>query len=272
MLSAARGSRGSAPFVMRRNIHRCTTYRYFVVADMVLTAVLVISVLALAFGLWFWWACASPASTFFRPTFARGPHHGKRIVLTFDDGPAEKFTEQILDILRDLEVPATFFVCGKNVERYPEVLRRIVAEGHAIGNHTYSHPFVYFKSRRRMAEEIDRTQAIIENVIGLRPKIFRPPYGARWFGLVPILTERRMQLILWSAAGYDWKKDAMGIADSALRQLKPGSVILLHDGREVRAAAEIDRSQTVRALPKIIRGARERGYSFVPLREFLSAG
>jgi peptidoglycan/xylan/chitin deacetylase (PgdA/CDA1 family) len=233
------------------------------------TPVLMLAALGLAFGLWFWWACATPSSTFFRPVLIRGPRDGKRVALTFDDGPAERFTAQILDILHEQNVPATFFVCGKNVEAHPELLRRIVAEGHEIGNHTYSHPFLYFKSRRRIAEEIDRTQATIEKVVGFRPSLFRPPYGARWFGLVPALLERGMRLVLWSAAGYDWKKDAPGVTDATLRRLKPGAVILLHDGRETRAASEIDRTPTVLALPAIIAGARLQGYSFTPLRDFL---
>ena len=233
------------------------------------TAMLIVAALGLAFGLWFWWACATPSSTFFRPVLIRGPHDRKRVALTFDDGPAERFTAQVLDILREQNVPATFFVCGKNVEAHPELLRRMVAEGHEIGNHTYSHPFLYFKSRRRIAEEIDRTQATIEKVVGFRPSLFRPPYGARWFGLVPALLERGMRLVLWSAAGYDWKKDALGITDATLRKLKPGAVILLHDGRETRVVSEIDRSPTVLALSGIIAGARLQGYSFAPLRDFL---
>jgi len=223
----------------------------------------------LAFGLWFWWACATPSSTFFRPVLVRGPQDGKRISLTFDDGPAGQFTEQVLDILREHHVPATFFVCGKNVEEHPNLLRRIVAEGHAVGNHSYSHPYFFFKSRRRIAEEIDRTQAIIETVVGFRPNIFRPPYGARWFGLVPTLQERGMHLIQWSATGYDWKKDAAGITQTALRELKPGAIILLHDGRETRPAAQIDRSPTTAALPSLIAGARQEGYTFAPLKDFL---
>ncbi len=229
----------------------------------------IIATIGLALGLWFWWACSEPSSTFFRPVLIRGPQEGKRISLTFDDGPAEQYTEQVLEILREQQVPATFFVCGRNVEKHPELLRRIVADGHEVGNHTYSHLFVYFKSQRRIAEEIDRTQAIIEKVAGFRPKIFRPPYGARWFGLMPTLLKRGMHLILWSSTGYDWKKDAKGITEIILRELKPGAVILLHDGRETRPAAEVDRSPTVLALPTIIAGARQQGYTFAPLQDFL---
>jgi len=229
----------------------------------------IIAAAGLAFGFWFWWACATPSSTFFHPVVISNPHAGKRVALTFDDGPAQRFTGQVLDILREHKVPAAFFVCGKNVEDHPDLLRRIVAEGHEVGNHTYSHPYLFFKSKQRMAAEIDRTQATIEKVVGFRPNIFRPPYGARWFGLVPTLRERGMHLVMWSAAGYDWKKDAPGITAATMKELKPGAVILLHDGRETRAAAEIDRSRTVEALPAIIAGIRQRGYAFAPLRDFL---
>ena len=95
---------------------------------MLLTILLILAAVGLAFGLWFWWACVTPSSTFFRPVLVRGPQQGKRISLTFDDGPSEQFTPQVLDILREHRVPATFFVCGKNVEEHPDLLRRIVAE------------------------------------------------------------------------------------------------------------------------------------------------
>ena len=228
-----------------------------------------IAVVVLAAGLWFWWACSEPWSTFFRPVLIRGPREGKRISLTFDDGPSEGFTEQILSILREHHVPATFFVCGRNVEEHPDLLRRIVAEGHEVGNHTYSHIFTYFKSRRRMAEEIDRTQEVIEKVTGSRPTVFRPPYGARWFGLVPTLRDRGLHMVLWSATGYDWKKDVQGITEATLRELKPGAIIMLHDGRETLSSTEVDRSCTVQALSAIIAGAHRRGYTFAPVRDFL---
>jgi len=234
-------------------------------------AIAMVGALILVLGFWFWWACVTPSSTFFRPALSRGPQVGNQISLTFDDGPSEPFTDQVLDILREHRVTATFFVCGKNVESRPEVLRRIVAAGHEVGNHTFSHPYLFFKSRRRMVEEIDRTQAVIQNVIGIRPVVFRPPYGGRWFGLVPALLERGMRMVLWSATGYDWKKDAQGITEATLRELKPGAIILLHDGREVCPGAEIDRTVTVAALPAIIAAARERGYAFSPLTNFMSS-
>jgi peptidoglycan/xylan/chitin deacetylase (PgdA/CDA1 family) len=254
--------------------------------------VIAIAILAAGAGLGvlLWFACSVPSSQVFGPALVRGATDRPQITLTFDDGPALPSTGQILDILRQRKVPATFFVCGRNVERYPELIRRIYAEGHALGNHTYSHPFPYFLSRRRMAEEIDRTQEAIERVAGKRPAVFRPPYGARWFGLYPVLRERRLTVVQWSDTGYDWKCDATAAVRSALAHLGPGSIILLHDGEEgtdgfVRwigrevfgrgksapSQRPVDRSHVVEALPRIIDGARKAGFEFVPLRNFLSA-
>lgn len=214
-------------------------------------------------------AWSVPTWQLFGPAVIRGPEAGGRIALTFDDGPAAPFTEQILDILRERKVPATFFVCGKNVERYPEILRRILAEGHTIGNHTFSHPSPYFHRRGFFAMQIDCTQDAIEKVTGKRPAIFRPPYGARWIGLYPVLRERNMRLVNWSDTGFDWLESS-DIAGRTLKNLGPGSIILLHDGRNVDPPTTIDRSRTVSALPAIIDGARQAGLSIVPLTEFLS--
>jgi peptidoglycan-N-acetylglucosamine deacetylase len=221
-------------------------------------------------GFVFWYACALPSTQVLGPALIERPDLGRRVVLTFDDGPSESSTEKILDILRDNKVPATFFVCGKNVERLPDIVRRALAEGHTIGNHTYSHLFLYFRRRATIAAEIDRTQEVLERVTGQRSKLFRPPYGGRWFGLYPVLREREMTLVLWSDAGYDWKNDTDGIVRNTLAGLKPGSVILLHDGLEKNPPDKINQSRTVRALPQIIDGVREAGFTFVPIQEFLA--
>ncbi len=214
-------------------------------------------------------AWSIPTLQLFGPAILRGPTDDRRIALTFDDGPAERFTDQILDILRERNVKATFFVCGEHVERNPEIVRRIHAEGHTLGNHTYSHPFPYFRSRAFFAREIDRTQEAIEKVVGCRPTFFRPPYGARWPGLCSVLGKRNLRLVNWSDTGYDWKLDAEGIVRETLKTLGPGSIILLHDGLRGPRPKEIDQSATVRALPAIIDGAQKARLQFVPLDEFL---
>jgi len=215
------------------------------------------------------YALSIPTLPLFGPTVLRGPAEGRRIALTFDDGPAAIFTEQILDILHQRNVKATFFLCGKNVERYPDTARRIWAEGHAVGNHTYSHPFLYFKSRSFMGAEIDRAQDAIEKATGFRPSIFRPPYGGRWPGIYSVLRRRRMTLVNWSDTGYDWKYGTKRIVSETLKHLKAGAIILLHDGMEAPRA--IDQSATVKALPQIIDAARAVGFSFVTVSEFLQS-
>ena len=240
-----------------------------------------------------WYTCSWPQSQVLGPALIRGPSGDPRVALTFDDGPLPPFTEQILDILRERKIRATFFICGRNARQYPEIVRRIHSEGHAIGNHTWSHPYLYLLSRRKMAEEIDRTQDAIRQATGQEPVFFRPPYGARWFGLYGVLRERKMQLIQWSVTGYDWRLGAEGILAAVRTGMLPGAIILLHDGCQVpggylqrlfrkcapaiqtkpgkAASLQSGRWETVKALPEIIDCARAAGLDLVSVDEFLPA-
>jgi peptidoglycan/xylan/chitin deacetylase (PgdA/CDA1 family) len=234
---------------------------------MIITVLVVLLIVAAAEGV-FVFACYSPSSNFFKPVLIQGPPEARKVALTFDDGPAPPFTEKILDILKEKNVTATFFVCGRNAERYPETVRRIVRDGHTLGNHTYSHLSLFMRGTRRMADEIDRAQEAIEIVSGIRPAIFRPPYGARFPGLMGVLAERGLKLVMWSASGRDWRLPTEGIVESVLRKLKPGAVILLHDGQGIDEPARVDRSKTVEALPEIIDRTRKAGFEFASLSEF----
>ncbi len=253
---------------------------------------LIVVTVADVLGFLLWYVCSWPRSQVLGPALVRGPAGSKKIALTFDDGPLPPYTQQILDILRSRKAKATFFVCGKDAERYPEILRRICREGHTIGNHTWSHPYLYFMNRAKCAEEIGRTQTVIEQATGVTPSFFRPPYGARWFGLYPVLRERGLHLVQWSASGDDWKLGAKAIVSSVRSGLRPGAIILLHDGRQKPGGylqgllnrnfrpsdvqsqqptlrqAEADASETVKALPAIIEAAREMGYEFVSVEDF----
>ncbi|MDE2141894.1 MAG: polysaccharide deacetylase family protein [Elusimicrobia bacterium] len=212
----------------------------------------------LAYGL------GAPQATLLGPAIIRQAEAGE-VALTFDDGPSP-YTAQVLDVLKREGVKATFFLCGENAERYPELVRRIRAEGHQIGNHTYSHPYLYLMREADIASEIDRTQTILEKISGSRPTLFRPPYGVRWFSLWPLLRERGLTMVMWSDRGYDGRFDARGVAKTTLDQLAPGAIILLHDGFETHAPSDVDRSATVGALPAIIAGVRKAGYRFGRLR------
>jgi peptidoglycan-N-acetylglucosamine deacetylase len=219
----------------------------------------VATIAVLAYGL------GAPSATLLGPALVRDrylPGGPREVVLTFDDGPSVPYTGQVLDILAKNHIHATFFLCGENAERYPDLVRRIKAEGHEIGNHTYSHPWLYLMRREKIADEIDRTQDVLQRISGARPRLFRPPYGVRWFSLWPLLQERGLTMVMWSMRGYDGRLGASGIAQTTLDQLQPGGIILLHDGFETHLPADVDRSNTVRALPAIIAGARRAGYTF----------
>jgi len=233
----------------------------------VLTMLGLVAALAVLVGLYVY-AWSVPTWQLFGPALLRGPVQDGRVALTFDDGPSSPYTEQILDILRERKVTATFFLCGKNVERYPEIARRIVAEGHTVGNHTYSHPFPYFRRRSFIAAEVDRAQDVIEQITGQRPRIFRPPFGARWLGMYSVLCERGLPLTNWSDTGYDWLQ-GVDIAGETLKHLGPGSIILLHDGQRVYPPPRVDQSRTVSALPAIIDAVHQAGLNFVSVADFL---
>lgn len=222
-------------------------------------------------GALLYYACSCPTSQLLGRTLVRGRAAGRKVALTFDDGPAKPFTGQILNLLRQHRAPATFFCCGRNVERFPDLVRRMQDEGHTVGNHTYSHPLFYFKGRKTIEAELDSTQDAIGRVLGQRPSLFRPPYGVRWFGLFPALRERSLTDVQWSDTGYDWivRNGPDEVARKALAKLKPGSILLLHDGREPRPASAVDASVTVAALPAILEGVRAAGFEFVSVEEFL---
>jgi len=253
----------------------------------ILVGILIVLAVADALGFLFWYACSWPRSQVLGPALVRGPAGSRKVALTFDDGPLPPYSEQILDILRSQNAKATFFVCGKDAARHPEILRRICREGHTIGNHTWSHPYLYFMNREKCAEEIDRTQRVIQQATGGTPRFFRPPYGARWFGLYPVLRERGLHLVQWSASGDDWELGADAIVSSVRAGLRPGAIILLHDGRQKSGGylqrllsrifpstgsqnrqPDADASETVKALPAIIEAAREMGYEFVSVEDF----
>ena len=210
-----------------------------------------------------YYAVAAPASQWLGRTRVRGNPAAGTIALTFDDGPGEA-TPLILEILRKADVRATFFLCGQNVERFPEHARRIAEEGHEIGNHTHSHPYFLWKTPGKIAWEIDRAQEVIVSRTGHRPRLFRPPYGLRWFGLFPILHGRELTAVMWSVSGRDCRLPATGIADRILRKVNGGSIILLHDG--CPPGERGDRRQTAAALEEIVRALSER-YRFVTVSE-----
>ena len=195
----------------------------------------------------------------------------KRLAITFDDGPDREFTPRILDILKEKNVQATFFVVGANAEGAPDLLRRIYAEGHEIGNHSYSHPNIALTSPERTRLELDATQRIIEHALGRSTILFRPPYNADSEPQTPEEIEpvRRAQESGYLSVGeridpQDWRKGITeeAIVSEVIDERENGSIILLHD-------AGGDRASTLRALPRIIDHFRREGYRFVLVSELV---
>lgn len=184
------------------------------------------------------------------------------IALTFDDGPSNE-TARFIDALQQLEVPATFFVCGRNVQRRPEVARLIVEAGHAIGNHTYSHPCLPLCSQAQVSAEVARTQDVIGSATGETPTLFRPPYGLRSPALRTVLPAHGLRGIHWSVIGKDWRRNADQISDRLLRRTTAGSILCLHDGDRTSAVA--NRGQTLAAVLRVVPILRDRGLRFVKL-------
>jgi peptidoglycan-N-acetylglucosamine deacetylase len=214
-------------------------------------------------GILVWYLVAAPGSQLLGPVLSRGPSKIPAIALTFDDGPGAD-TPSILAILKEANVRGTFFLCGSNVERYPELAKRIAEDGHEIGNHTYSHPRLLGRTPGRIFREIDRAQRVIEHHAGHKPELFRPPYGLRWFGLFQILRQQQMTAVMWSVNVRDWKSSAVQITERVLRRSHPGAIILLHDAPPPQDSG--DRRATVEALPAILRRLGQ-SYRFVTISE-----
>ncbi|RUT35908.1 polysaccharide deacetylase family protein [Paenibacillus zeisoli] len=195
----------------------------------------------------------------------RGPKV-KRIALTFDDVPDPRFTPQVLDILAKNHIKATFFVVGQRAEKHPGLVKRIYREGHLIGNHSYNHPLFKNKSLAYFKDQILRTETIIYNLTGFRPKFIRPPYGEineeqlRW------VKSRGYKVINWNVDSKDWKGlNKLQVTNNILSAAGPGSIILQHAGGGVGA----DLTGTIEALPIVIRTLKSKGYTFVDLSELL---
>lgn len=187
----------------------------------------------------------------------------KVFALTFDDGPDPRWTPQVLAILKKRNVPATFFMVGQMVRAHPQMALQVKAGHYPIGNHTWSHPL----HPGAPQSEVERTDAILHAVLGIKPTLFRPPYGVLDNGLAKVALARGEDVVVWSCHGSDWDKHAtaQGIAAKVLRKARPGGIVLLHD-------AGGNRSQTVAALPLIIDGLQKRGYRLVTVPELLTMG
>ncbi|WP_353568912.1 polysaccharide deacetylase family protein [Haloferula sargassicola] len=195
-------------------------------------------------------------------TFSRVSVSEPYVAMTFDDGPHPQNTPRLLDMLRDRNIKATFYVIGRNVDLYPSVVRRIVAEGHEIGNHTYTHRNLTKLGHDAVLSELNKTRDAIVKAAGVQPRTMRPPYGAllqtqrEW-----IRSELGYPTILWSVDPRDWQRPGPSVVTSRiLSGATPGAIILSHDLH----------APTVDAMPATLDGLLRKGYKFVTVSQLLA--
>jgi peptidoglycan/xylan/chitin deacetylase (PgdA/CDA1 family) len=195
-----------------------------------------------------------------------GPGDEKKVALTFDDAPDAVYTRPILEVLRKHNVEATFFLVGYRAEAMPDIVAEIDLAQHAIGNHSYNHPHFPDVGMDEFIRQVERTQQILHNLIGYRPRLFRPPYGAVTEPQLTWAVEHDFTVVNWNVDSLDWKSlKAEEVSKNILDNVRPGAIVLQHAGGGVGE----DLSGTVRALPHIIRTLKAQGYTFVTVPELL---
>lgn len=190
----------------------------------------------------------------------------REVALTFDDAPDPIYTPKILDILKNKGVKATFFLVGKRVQAHPEIVKRMVQEGHIIGNHSYSHAKLTNLNNGAFHKQIMKTDQLIKKITGYSPAIVRPPYGAVTLPQIKWLVSQHKKIVNWNVDSLDWKGlKADQVETNVITHVHPGSIILQHSGTGNGG----DLSGTVNALPKIIDELRNEGYKIVTVPQLL---
>ena len=203
-----------------------------------------------------------------------GPGRRRSVALTFDDGPSEG-SLRLIEYLAEEGIRATFFQCGQNVERHSGIARAIRDAGHEIGNHTYSHARLFPRIGRRfywptaalMAREVARAQNIIESETGVTPRLFRAPYGLRWWGLDAAQKQFDLLGVMWTVIGHDWEWPADRVARRVFRKAGPGGIVCLHDGRDIQPSPDV--SEMLKAVRQIVPVLKSQGYEFETVSELL---
>jgi len=221
--------------------------------------------LALALGalvLYATWGVLWPQCGMYGDALARGKTGTRRVALTFDDGPHPVTTRAVLELLRQSDARATFFVLGHKVEAHPDVIREIHAAGHTLGIHGFQHDRLFsFRSPRYAQKQVERTRQAIARACGVMPSLFRPPVGFASYRTFRGAERARARIIAWSVRSLDGlaSADPSRVAKRVIERLEDGAIVLLHD------AAERDdfTPASIAALPEILRALRERGLAAV---------
>ncbi len=220
---------------------------------------------AALFGLY---ASLAPRTQLCGPVFYGNGRGSRQLALTFDDGPNDPHTLRLLEILERNGVRATFFLIGVHVAKRPHIAREILGAGHALGNHTQTHPRLAFLSAGRVRQELADCQQAIEDAVGLQATVFRPPYGLKRPGVIAAAQARGLTTVTWSVLGYDWYgTTADSVERHIRRQVRGGDVIVLHDGSHLRMGA--DRAHSVEAARRIVPHYKQQGFEFVTVPQMM---
>jgi peptidoglycan/xylan/chitin deacetylase (PgdA/CDA1 family) len=194
----------------------------------------------------------------------------KVVALTFDDGPSPVWTPQILDELKKVDVKATFFMIGQYVEKYPQIARRVAEEGHDIGNHSYDHHVLIYYRMEALEKEIKDAERVIREVTGQTTHYFRPPKAWITNKEKDKIKEMGYEVVLWTLNSKDWVTfDDKYIVKFLVHHVRPGDIILFHDGGGVFSTEGGNRNETVKTIPQLVEKLRAKGYRFVTITELL---
>jgi peptidoglycan-N-acetylglucosamine deacetylase len=210
----------------------------------------------------------APTGQWYGRTFTGRPSGSRQLALTYDDGPNDPHTLRLLGVLAKHGVHATFFLIGRYVQQHPEIAREIVQAGHAVGNHTFTHPLLTFKSEAEIRHELSQCRSALQDAIGKPSNLFRPPFGGRRPAVLRVARELGLKPVMWNVTGYDWNAPPAAVIERKVaKQIRGGDVILLHDGGHKQMGA--DRSQTALATDHLIARYKSEGYDFLTIRQMM---
>jgi peptidoglycan/xylan/chitin deacetylase (PgdA/CDA1 family) len=210
----------------------------------------------------------APTGQWFGHTFTGLNLPSKELAFTYDDGPNDPHTLRLLDVLARHSVHATFFLIGRYAQQRPDIVHELVKAGHVIGNHTFTHPLLTFKSAGEVRSQLTGCGRALTDAVGQHSRLFRPPFGGRRPAVLRIARQMGFQPIMWNVTGYDWDAPSVEFIERKVTgRIRGGDVILLHDGGHRAFGA--DRSFTVAATDRLISRYNSQGYEFVTIPQMM---
>jgi peptidoglycan/xylan/chitin deacetylase (PgdA/CDA1 family) len=210
----------------------------------------------------------SPRGQWYGRTFIGLPRPSRKLALTFDDGPNDPYTAQLLEVLARHNVKATFFMLGQFVHMRPQLARAVAEAGHVIGNHTFTHPNLIFLSKNRVKAEIEKCRSALTGAVGQHSSLFRPPFGGRRPASLRMARALGLEPVMWNVPGFDWKAASADYIEQRIAsRVRGGDVILLHDGGHEQLG--MDRSRTISATERVIVRFQAQGYEFVTIPQMM---